>query len=149
LSDVLNRTITITLKFQEEIINHVIPNNMVWGWHGQVYVELDELAININRSVISGLDSFFSFLLRFEPKKAHNILCLTLDPQYKNLHIVTPWSWGRGSHCPWIWSKVFMPNASKMLWAIALYARKSKCFTTNPKRDSCGVWLGHIWHSKL
>ncbi len=29
LSDVLNRTITITLKFQEEIINHVIPNNMV------------------------------------------------------------------------------------------------------------------------
>jgi hypothetical protein len=92
LSDVLNWTITITLKFQEEIINHVIPNNMVDDDTGRCMLNwMSWLSTSIDGLFLAWI-LFLSFLLRFEPKKAHNILCLMLDPQYKNLHIVTPWS---------------------------------------------------------
>jgi hypothetical protein len=34
------------------------------------------------------LDLFLSFMWQFEYERAHNMLCLMLDPRYKNLHFV-------------------------------------------------------------
>jgi hypothetical protein len=56
---------------------------------GYLDVELIKLPKNIKRQVISVLDPFLSFLGRFEPKKVHNMLCLMLDPWYKNLCFVS------------------------------------------------------------
>jgi hypothetical protein len=35
------------------------------------------------------LDSFLSFLKKYENKKAHNIISLTVDPRFKNFHLVS------------------------------------------------------------
>jgi hypothetical protein len=86
LSDALNATITMSLKFQQDIINHVILDSTLDDEiGGYLDVELIKLPKNIKRQVISVLDPFLSFLRRFEPKKVHNMLCLMLDPWYKNL----------------------------------------------------------------
>jgi hypothetical protein len=45
-------------------------------------------ASNIKKKVCGVLDSFFSFLRKYEKKKAHNMLLLMLYPQLKNLHLV-------------------------------------------------------------
>jgi hypothetical protein len=81
LSDALNATITMGLKFQQDITNHVILDSTLDDEiSGYLDVELIELAINIKRQVISVSDPFLSFLRRFEPKKTHNMLCLMLNP---------------------------------------------------------------------
>ncbi len=38
--------------------------------------------------VIAILESFFSFMLSFQPSKVHNMLAFMLDPQYKGLGLV-------------------------------------------------------------
>jgi hypothetical protein len=79
----------MNLKFQQDIINHVILNSTLNDEiGGYLNVELIKFTINIKRQVILVLDPFLSFLWRFEPKKAHNMLCLMLDPWYKNLCLV-------------------------------------------------------------
>jgi hypothetical protein len=35
------------------------------------------------------LDYFFSFLNKYENRKAHNMIFLMLDPRFKNLHIIS------------------------------------------------------------
>jgi len=51
--------------------------------------ELSLLAFNIRREVINVLDSFLSFLKKYENRKAHNMISLMLNPRFKNLHIVS------------------------------------------------------------
>ncbi len=90
MSDAFNLAITIIFQFQQNIINCVIPNNTLDdGIGGYLNVELIELAINMKWQVILVLDPFLSFLWRFKLKKAHNMLCFMLDPQYKNLHLMS------------------------------------------------------------
>jgi hypothetical protein len=63
LSDALNVLITINFKFQQDIINCVIPNSTLDdGIGGYLDVELIELSINIKRQMILVLDPFLSFL---------------------------------------------------------------------------------------
>jgi hypothetical protein len=54
-----------------------------------IFYELSLLAFNIKREVINVLDSFFSFLKKYENKKAHNMISLMLDPRLKSLPIVS------------------------------------------------------------
>jgi len=51
--------------------------------------ELSLLAFNIRRVVISVLDSFLSFLKKYENMKAHNMISLMLNPKFKSLCIVS------------------------------------------------------------
>jgi hypothetical protein len=51
--------------------------------------ELSLLAFNIRRVVISVLDSFLSFLKKYENMKAHNMISLMLDPKFKSFCIVS------------------------------------------------------------
>jgi hypothetical protein len=61
-----------------------------------VTFELSLLASNIKRKVCGVLDSFISFLKKYEKKKTHN-LSLMLDPRFKSLRLV---SYGIGQKHP-------------------------------------------------
>jgi len=51
--------------------------------------ELSLLASNIRREVSNVLDSFLSFLTKYENKKTHNMISLMLNPKFKTLCIVS------------------------------------------------------------
>ncbi len=50
---------------------------------------LSLLASNIKREAINVLDSFLSFLNKYENRKAYNMISLMLDPRFKNLRIIS------------------------------------------------------------
>jgi hypothetical protein len=68
----------IILSFESLMENDSIISN-----------ELSLLAFNIRRVVISVLDSFLSFLKKYENMKAHNMISLMLNPKFKSLCIVS------------------------------------------------------------
>jgi hypothetical protein len=51
--------------------------------------ELSLFAFNIKKEVCGVLDSFLSFLRKYEERKTHNIFLLMLDPQFKSLCLVS------------------------------------------------------------
>ncbi len=70
------------LKLKEE--NQIIPSfESLMEDDSIVSNELSLLASNIKREVINVLDSFFSFLKKYENKKARNMISLMLDPRFK------------------------------------------------------------------
>jgi hypothetical protein len=50
-----------------------------------IFYELFLLASNIKRKVINVLDSFLSFLKKYENRKTHNMIFLMLDLRFKSL----------------------------------------------------------------
>ncbi len=54
-----------------------------------IFDELFLLASNIKMEAINVLDSFLSFLKKYEIKKAHNMISLMLDPKFKSIHIIS------------------------------------------------------------
>jgi hypothetical protein len=46
------------------------------------------LACNIRKEVCGVLDSFLSFLKKFDERKTHNMLALMLDPIFKSFHLM-------------------------------------------------------------
>ncbi len=86
LSNALFATITMTCKLTKEVemnlfVNGLMEKNAIVG------VELDWLASNIKKEVFGVLDTFLSFLKKFDEKKTHNMFALMLDMRYKNLRI--------------------------------------------------------------
>jgi len=51
--------------------------------------ELFLFASNIRREFCGVLDSFHFFKIKFEKKKAHNMLSLMLDPKFKSLCLIS------------------------------------------------------------
>jgi hypothetical protein len=49
--------------------------------------ELFMFAFNIKKEMCGVLDSFLSFLQRYEERKTHNIFSLMLDTRFKSLHL--------------------------------------------------------------
>jgi hypothetical protein len=88
LSDDLHFVISMSLKLEEE--NKIIPSfESILEDDSIISNELSLLAFNIRREVINVLDSFLSFLKKYEIKKVHNMISLMLDPRFKSLHIVS------------------------------------------------------------
>jgi hypothetical protein len=54
-----------------------------------ITLELSLFISNIKKEVCGVLDSFLSFLKKYEERKTHNMLSLMLDSQFKNLHLVS------------------------------------------------------------
>jgi hypothetical protein len=77
-SDALHIVITTSLKLKEETksppIHHVV---MKMSWPS-----------NILKEKCNVLNSFFSFLRKYEKRKTHNMLSLMLDHRHKNLHLL-------------------------------------------------------------
>ncbi len=84
LSDALHFTILMSLKLKEE--NKVVPSFKSLMKDDSIIV--DELAL---------LDSFLSFLMKYENKKTHNMISLMLDPGFKSLWIISSFvGWEQG-----------------------------------------------------
>jgi len=52
-----------------------------------VHFELGSLVIDIKKEVCGVIAFIFSFLTNYDKRKAHNMLCLMLDPKYKSLKL--------------------------------------------------------------
>jgi len=87
LNDTLNSTISMNLKFKDEI-DYATFNNLMED-DGNVVYKLSCLTSNIKKEVIQVLDFFLSFLKKYEERKAHNMLSLMLDPRLKTLCLLS------------------------------------------------------------
>ncbi len=83
MSNALKFSITMCLKYQEEVTNPPIKVNLIDDDYGIVF-ELSLFATNIKKEICGVLESFLSFLKRYEKIKPHNILCFMLDPRFKS-----------------------------------------------------------------
>jgi hypothetical protein len=54
-----------------------------------VVFELSMFTFNIKKLVCGVLDSFFSFLMKYEEKHIHNMLSLMLNPRLKSFKLVS------------------------------------------------------------
>jgi len=54
-----------------------------------VALELICLASNIRKEVCGVVDSFFSFLKKFDERKSHNMLILMLDLRFKSFSLMS------------------------------------------------------------
>jgi hypothetical protein len=54
-----------------------------------VVFELSMFVFNIKKLVCDVLDSFFSFLMKYEEKNIHNMFSLILNPKFKSLKLVS------------------------------------------------------------
>jgi len=52
-------------------------------------VELKTFANNIKNEIIGVIDSFSSFLTRYDERRTHNLLDLMLDSRLKNLKLIS------------------------------------------------------------
>jgi hypothetical protein len=77
----------MSLKLKEE--NQIIISFESLMEDNSIVFELSLLASNIGREVINVLDSFLSFLKKYENKKTHNMISLMLNPRFKSLHIMS------------------------------------------------------------
>jgi hypothetical protein len=78
----------MSLKLKEE--NQIIPSfESLMEDDSIIFYELFLLASKIKREVINVLDSFISFLKKYENRKAHNMILKMLDPRFKSLRIVS------------------------------------------------------------
>ncbi len=87
-SDALHFVISMNLKLKEE--NKIIPSfESLMEDDSIISNELSLLAFNIRREVINVLNSFLSFLKKYENRKAHNMISLMLDPRFQSLRIIS------------------------------------------------------------
>ncbi len=84
LSDAFHSTISMSLKLKEELENAPSFQTLMEKDFG-VALELICLASNIRREVCGILDSFLSFLKKFDDRKTHNMLAQMLNTRFKNL----------------------------------------------------------------
>jgi len=88
LSDALYSIISMSLKLKEE--NKIIPSfESLMEDDSIISNELSLLAFKIRREVINVLNSFLSFLKKYENRKAHNMIFLMLDPRFQSLRIIS------------------------------------------------------------
>jgi hypothetical protein len=72
----------MNLKLQEE--NKIILSfESLMEDNSNSFDELSLMASNIRNEVINMLDSFLSFLKKYENRKIHNMISLMLDPRFK------------------------------------------------------------------
>jgi hypothetical protein len=72
----------MSLKLKEE--NKIIPSfESLVEDDSIISSELSLLASNIKREVINVLESFLSFLKKYENMKAHNMISFMLNPGFK------------------------------------------------------------------
>jgi hypothetical protein len=88
LNDALDSAISMSLKLKEE--SKIIPSfESLMEVDSIIFYELSLLAFNIRREIINVLDSFFSFLKKYDNRKAHNMIYLILNLRFKSFCIVS------------------------------------------------------------
>jgi hypothetical protein len=78
----------MSLKLKEE--NQIIPSfENLMDDDSIIVDELFLLAYNKKREVLNVLDSFLSFLRKYDNRKAHNMVSLMLNPKLKSFYIIS------------------------------------------------------------
>jgi hypothetical protein len=77
----------MSLKFKIEI--NFATFDSLMEENANVVFELSCLASNIKKEFVEVLDSFLSFLRKFEKLKSHNMFFIKLDPKLKTFHLVS------------------------------------------------------------
>jgi hypothetical protein len=80
----------MSFKLKKEINDPFVLNNLMKDYLG-VDLELNRFAMNMKKEVCGVIDSFFSFfsfLTKYDERRAHNILFLMLDSKYKSLILI-------------------------------------------------------------
>ncbi len=88
LSDALHFAISMSLKLKEKPKNAPSFQTLMQEDFG-VALDLICLASNIRKEVCGILDSFLSFLYKFDERKTHNMLALMLDPKLKSFRLMS------------------------------------------------------------
>ncbi len=87
-SDALNFAIPMSLKFKDEI-ETIISFDGLMEEDANVVIELTCLVSNIKKKVAARvLNSFLSFLKKYEEKKTRTMLSLMLDLVFKSIYLV-------------------------------------------------------------
>jgi len=87
-SDALHFAISMSLKFKEE--NQVLPSfETPMDDDPIITSELAFMTSSIKREVSWASDSFFSFLTKYENRKAYYMISLMLDVKFKSLCMVS------------------------------------------------------------
>jgi hypothetical protein len=87
LSDAFHSTISMSLKLREP--KNAPSFQTLMEEDSNVAFELICLASNIRKEVCEVLDSFLSFLKKFDERKTHNMLALLLDSRFLNLCLMS------------------------------------------------------------
>jgi hypothetical protein len=69
----------MNLKLKEEINNLFVLNNLVEDYLGVDLELINRFAMSMKKEVCGVIDSFFSFLTKYDERRSHNILSLMLD----------------------------------------------------------------------
>jgi hypothetical protein len=87
LFDALQSTITMCLKFKEEIAN---PSTLVSliDDGSRIALELSLFVSNIKKKSLWCFGFFYFFKEKLGKKKVHNMLSLMLDLRFKSFHLV-------------------------------------------------------------
>jgi len=86
LNDALNFSISMSLKFKDEI-DFATFENLMEGNENVVYEIM--FGLQHKKEVVQDLDFFLSFLKKYENRKAHNMFSLMLDPRFKTFDLVS------------------------------------------------------------
>ncbi len=76
-------------ELKEDVGNIVHNLNKFMDDDFVIILELCLFTSNIKKEVCGILDSFLSFLRKYEERKVHNVLSLMLDSRFKNLCLVS------------------------------------------------------------
>jgi hypothetical protein len=87
LSDAFHFAISMTFKLREP--KNAPSFQTLMKEDSNVALEFICLTSNIRKEVCEGLDSFLSFLKKFDERKTHNMLALLLNSRFKNLCFVS------------------------------------------------------------
>ncbi len=80
----MNLVISMSLKLKKEMNHHPILDVLIDD-DSSLDIKLGSFARNIKKGVCGVMGSFISFLTKYDERKAHNMLSLMLDPNFKNL----------------------------------------------------------------
>jgi hypothetical protein len=82
LSDALAIAISLVCKFCLNCVTFKFNETQDFDVEHQVFWQ------NMQRQVVGVLNYFLSFMLSFQKPKTHNMLCIMLNPHYKDLGLV-------------------------------------------------------------
>jgi len=88
-NDGLNVAISMSLKLKDKT-NHLPLSNVLINDidDSGLTIELETFAKNIKKEFIMVINSFLSFLKRYNKRKTHNLLDLMLNPRFKSLRLI-------------------------------------------------------------
>jgi len=78
----------MSLKLKEEMNHLILMDVLINDDDSSLNIELGTFEKNIKKEVIGVIDSFLSFLTRYDKIITHNMLALKLDFKFKSLVLI-------------------------------------------------------------